>query len=156
LFIADMSSRWFVWVGYKFADPDLRALFLATRDSLANQHTAKPPFVVYPLVNSPAGPEGQAEFSLSTAIWKARGVTFLPGRAEVFLPALVEQVRSAKAEKLVAALLRKRRLDPEDPNEVDKIYREIRALPSYERVASEADEIVALAKLEGVTDDDLN
>jgi hypothetical protein len=157
LMVADMVLNWFVWIGYSLTDADLRTLYLSTRDLLAREGLVKKPFVIHPLNpnESDSTKRDEAknkEWKLADAVWKARGVRFIPGRAEVFLPALVERVRRGWGDELAVKIIKKRLHitdnTPIPSAEVDKLWQS--ATKTSNGIGDDIDGIEIIAESEGV------
>lgn len=147
---ADMTTHTFVWVGYSLSDVDLRTIYLSLRDMLTKSKLAKRPFVVHPLSTNT-----EIEWRLARAVWHARGGTFIPGKAEHFLPALQSQVRRWEAEELVRVIIEQKGGNPEDSREVDQVWSDARELAEETGLGDEADairELAAIHKRRGRTD----
>lgn len=147
LMTADMVTHSFVWVGYSLTDLDLRRLFLALREMLARHDRENRPFVVYPLTTDATAQE--SEWQLADQIWKARGCHYLPGAAEVLLPALVSKIRRLRSDASVRKLVIKAGGDPENATEIATKTDEIAKVVAV-GVGDFDDTVEDLARQEGV------
>lgn len=123
--MADMVTHWFIWVGYSLNDVDLRSIYLSMRDMLARtDDLVKKPYVVHPLTDELDGEAKakQLEVRLATAVWKARGATFIPLRAEEFLPALVNHIRQIKGEEWAVLLAKQFGFDPRNEDDLKQVW----------------------------------
>jgi len=147
--MADMVTHWFIWIGYSLGDIDLRSLYLSMRDLLARtEDLIKRPYVVYPLTLTGAG---QAlEMELAAALWKSRGATYVPMRAEEFLPKLVEEVRRTKGKALAKELAKKHGLNPDSSADLDTIWQKAKELNKTLPVDDELNALRLLAQREGI------
>ena len=106
IMMADMVTHWFVWIGYKLNDIDLRTIYLSMHEVLSRKGIAKKPYVVHPLELEK---ENQSsEWRLADKVWSARHATFIPGKAEQFLPALLYQVRRKDLDSLAEEIIAKK------------------------------------------------
>jgi hypothetical protein len=72
------SAHAFIFVGYSMSDPDFRAIYLAHRNDIQLRgKMAKTTFVVGPA-------DGEHEYRLGEALWKARGAVWIPLTAGEF------------------------------------------------------------------------
>lgn len=147
LMIADMVTHSFVWVGYSLSDLDVRRLFLGLRFMLAKHQRENRPFVVYPLTEDPGAEE--REWELSDAIWKSRGCHYLPGSAEIFLPALVARMKRLRSDARVRKLVKNAGGNPEDTSEIARKSAEIMEIVAI-GVGDYDDTVEDLARQEGV------
>lgn len=155
LFKADIVTKWFVWIGYSLSDPDLRTIYLSMRDMLRSKELHRKPFVVHPLESEDLDDRNRhnLEWHLANKVWDARGATFLPGKAEIFLPALVEKVRRIDADKLVDLIIKKRAENPDNPRveEKDSIWLEARNIAQKSELGDDIQAVEVLAEREGVS-----
>lgn len=146
--MADMVSNWFVWVGYGLADVDLRTIYLSTQSMLRRKGLVKNPYVVHPLESK--GDDRKSEWRLADKVWKARGVVFIPGKAEDFLPALQAQARRTLAQSLARKIIKAQRGDPSDAEQINAIWEKARTLSVRSRLGNEIDAMRTLAREFGI------
>lgn len=147
--MADMVTSWFVWVGYSLGDVDLRTIYFSMQGMLRKEKLAKRPFVVHPL-DSEGAQNRNAEWNLADQVWNARRATYIPGRAELFLPALVEQVRRVGAEDMARKIVEKRGGNPDDDQEIDNLWEQAKIIARKTEQGNEVEAVEALADAEGV------
>ncbi|HRZ58039.1 MAG TPA: SIR2 family protein [Candidatus Paceibacterota bacterium] len=151
LFMADMVTNWLIIVGYSLADTDLRTISLSMREMLKKQRLAKRPYIVLPVSNDAS--LGKAEWRLAEKIWDAREMLFIPGTAELFLPALREEVRRSRCDNFARVLVKRRGGDPNSPAELEKAWGEARSLAEKSELGTDLDAIEVLAQRHGVNDE---
>jgi hypothetical protein len=142
---ADMTTNWFVWVGYSLSDGSIRALFYATAKLLSRYKAVKRSYVMYPL--SPEDPE--LEWSLADALWTARNCTYIPGSAEIVLPALAGLVIQSEGRVLAERIVVARGGDAGDPKQIQAVWDDA-AEYSHSRLGGELEAIRVLAEQHGV------
>jgi hypothetical protein len=142
---ADMTTHWFAWVGYSLSDGNLRALFYATTKLLSQYKRVKRPDVIYPL--SASDPE--LEWSLADALWTARKCSYIPGGAEVVLPALARLVIQSEGEALAERIVTARGGDAKDPKQIQAIWDDASEY-KHSRLGGDLEAIRVLAEQHGV------
>lgn len=89
LFLSELMSKSFVFVGYSLSDPEIRALYykaanvLASRDKKLRKRT----YVVFPCRND-------VDRRISTRTWDARNATYIPLGADEFFKRLVQELET--------------------------------------------------------------
>jgi len=145
---ADMTTSYFVFIGYSLNDPDLRTIYLSIRDTLQKEKLAKKPFVVHPLLAD--SPDAQRnELRLASAVWDARHATYIPGKAELLLPALARQVHLFKADNLAREIVRKRGGNPASQEELDNLWKEAEKAAKKTGLGDEVQAMEVIAQAEG-------
>jgi hypothetical protein len=147
LLTADMSIYWFAWVGYSMTDMDIRHLFFATRRALRLQKAAKAPFVIYPLTS----PTPEMEWRVADQLWRARDCHFIPGPAELVLPAAVTLLNRVEADDIVRKILAKLGRDIESSDEINNIWNKAKKL-AEDGLGSEEEALQVLAEQYGVAE----
>lgn len=146
----DMTTHWFLWVGYSLGDHDLRSVYLSMRDMLRKHRGRKNPYAVMPL-HSDNDEDKLREWKLADKIWTARGVMMLPGVAEMFLPALVAAVRDYEAHIVAARIIEKRGGDPTSTEQAEALWQEAAGLVEKLNAGDVAGAVLAIAELEEAT-----
>lgn len=102
LFVAELMTKSFVFVGYSLSDPNMRALYFAVNEILMKQrvHLGKITYVVFPARND-------VDRTVSAATWGARKAKYIPLPANEFFKRLHEQLEM-KGIKELKEELRKR------------------------------------------------
>jgi hypothetical protein len=118
LLTADMTIYWFAWVGYSMTDMDIRHLFFATRRAMQLQRAGKSPFVIYPLSTI----DKELEWRVADQLWRARSCLFIPGAAELVLPAVVTLLGRVQADAIVIRILTKLGRNATNPDEIRDIW----------------------------------
>ncbi len=161
---ADIATNWFVWVGYSMSDVDLKTIYLAMREILSHVEIAKRPYVVLPFdipedaneaKKKIAEGDDKQEWRLADLVWDARGATFLPGKAEVFLPALRECADQAAARRIAVLIVTKKGGDVNDPSQLRQIFEESNLLAKKSGLGSDIDAMYLLAEKYDIEEDEL-
>ena len=102
LFLSEMMTKSFVFVGYSLSDPNIRALYYKASDILTkiNNELKKTTYVVFP-------PNDEVDRIVSDNIWKARNATYIPLDAKEFFVRLQVAIET-HALKEMKEQLRKR------------------------------------------------
>jgi hypothetical protein len=95
-----------VLIGYRMADPDIRAMFQQFRQDLAFRGKAADK---YTYVVSPA--HGEIHYKLESSVWESRGAEWLPLDAEDFLRDIVGRLLQRDHEEIREAVCRKYDID---------------------------------------------
>lgn len=143
LLIADLTIRQFVWVGYQLSDPDLRGIYLSLQNMMKPKKLARRPYVILPM-------ESDGNYHLESLVWDGRYAKLVPGKAEDFLPALVEQVKRTKAQDLVPLILNKRGGDSKSHEEQENLWALARRKAQESGVGDEYDSMRGIARMEGL------
>jgi len=147
LFIADLMLYWFVCVGYSMADMDLRYLFLSAHQLLTRQHAAKRPFIINPLIAAT-----DADWRVADMIWSARNFMYIPGTAELALPALESLLGRIGGDAIARAIVTKMGGNPDEPDEIRGVWNRAIAMQSS-NLGSDRDALDVLAEQYGITDE---
>jgi hypothetical protein len=70
--------------------------------------------------------------------------------AELFLPALQEEVRRSRCDEFARAVVKRRGGDPNNPAELEKAWGEARSLAEKSRLGTDLDAMEILAQRHGV------
>jgi hypothetical protein len=83
LFMGELMTKCFVFVGYSLSDPDTRAIYYRVSDILTRVHKdfGKTTYIVSP-------PSNEEDRLVSDCIWEARHATYIPLGAEEFFVSL--------------------------------------------------------------------
>jgi len=117
IFLSELLSKAFVFVGYSLSDPNIRALYHYARDVLARRgELEKNTYVVYPADND-------TEKRVATAVWQQRGAKYIPLTAEEFFSELHRQAREVVLVKLARTI--QQRLDIKEEKILNEKVNEI-------------------------------
>jgi len=104
LFLAELMTKSFVFIGYSLSDPNMRALYIKVNEILTKQRVnlGKTTYVVFPA-------RDDVDCTLSAAVWDApsRNAKYIPLGADEFFKRLKEQLET-KGIKELKDELRKR------------------------------------------------
>lgn len=95
IFMADLISKAFVFVGYSLSDFNIRALYSKSREILERRSSklTKKTFIVAP-------PSSESERHVASEVWKSRGAIYIPMGAEEFFKALYTEVVTKALDEL--------------------------------------------------------
>lgn len=95
LFLSEMMTKSFVFVGYSLSDPNIRALYYKASDILAkiNKTLKKTTYVVFP-------PNDEVDRTVSDCIWRVRNATYIPLDAKDFFVRLQTAIETHALNEL--------------------------------------------------------
>jgi hypothetical protein len=118
LFIAELMTKSFVFVGYSLSDPNIRSLYFRVNEILTKQRKdlKKTTYVVFP-------PKNDIDRRVSEMTWLARNATYIPLSGEEFFDRLHELIKSKGVKYLKDKLLK--RLDINNVSDLNIKIKEI-------------------------------
>lgn len=124
IFLSELLTKAFVFVGYSLSDPNIRALYYRSGAMLKrSEKLDKTTYIVSPVSSN-------VEELLSHAVWEARNATFIPMGAVEFFQALYQETTTYALDSLKRRLYSRLSVSPEELQaKVDEI---IRVFPSFE------------------------
>jgi NAD-dependent SIR2 family protein deacetylase len=139
LFLTELMSKVFVFVGYSMNDPNIKAIYYRTKDLLDRKKVInKKTYIVYP-------PEDhdKHEIYINKKIWSARNIEYIPLSAEDFFRMLYEESVVRKMKEVRARLATKLGINEDQLN--IKITEYLNVFPGFgteEQVLDYLEEIV--------------
>jgi hypothetical protein len=130
LFLSEMMTKSFVFVGYSLSDPNIRALYYKASDILAkiNKDLRKTTYVVFP-------PHDDVDRMISDCIWQARNATYIPLDARDFFSRLQTAIETHALNEIKEQLCKRLGVGMELINQrVEEIRRVFPDFSSSERV----------------------
>lgn len=102
LFLGELLSKSFVFVGYSLSDPNIHALYSRARDLLTKRDKTlgKKSYVVFP-------PRDDFDYRVSNAVWRQRGATYIPLTAEEFFERLYNELDTRVLAALRGRVMRR-------------------------------------------------
>jgi hypothetical protein len=100
LFMAELMTKAFVFVGYSLSDPNIRALYAKSGQVLKrrNEKLMKKTYIIAP-------PKSDEERQVATAVWNARDdATYLPMTADEFFRAVHQEIVTHQLDELKTKL----------------------------------------------------
>lgn len=125
IFLGELMTKIFVFVGYSLGDPNIRSLYFKSADILKqrSEKLRKTTYVVAP-------PSSDVDRRLSEAVWRARHATYIPMSGEDFFQALYKETVTHALDGLKKRLRERLDVSAEDLQvKVDEI---INVFPSFE------------------------
>jgi hypothetical protein len=121
IFLGELMTKSFVFVGYSLSDPNIRALYYKVGDILTTRHEKlqKTTYIVFPARN-------HVDRIVSMETWKARNATYVPLGADEFFRRLHRELETAATDELKEEL--RKRLGLSDVAEINNKIDEIIAV----------------------------
>lgn len=144
LFAADLVTKYFVFIGYSMNDVDLRSVHLATLSLLGGTSSqAKRQYAVHPA-------KTDSERLLSEKVWAGRSITYICASADDFASQLRDHVENERQIHLTKAILIKTGRDPNDPNQIAELHKQVEATIAGHSANSVIDAYEMIARTVGV------
>jgi len=102
LFLSEMMTKSFVFVGYSLSDPNIRALYYKASDILTkiNKELRKTTYVVFP-------PNDDVDRIVSEYTWRARNATYIPLDAKEFFMRLQTAIETHALKEMKEQLCKR-------------------------------------------------
>jgi len=109
LFISELMTKSFVFVGYSLSDPNIRSLYFRVNEILMKQRKElkKTTYVVFP-------PENDIDRRVSEMTWLERNAIYIPMSGEDFFEQLHERIKSKGINNLKKKLRKRLNLNNND------------------------------------------
>lgn len=137
LFLAELMTKSFVFVGYSLSDPNMRALYFRVDDILnrQRQNLRKLTYIVFPAKND-------VDRSVSAATWSARNAKYIPLAADEFFERLHGRLGAKAIREIKDELKERLGVGEEELNgKIDDIKSVFTDLRATEQVLGYLDEI---------------
>jgi hypothetical protein len=124
LFLSEMMTKSFVFVGYSLSDPNIRALYSRASDILSkiNEKLKKTTYVVFPASD-------EVDRMVSQCTWQARNATYIPLDAKEFFSRLQGAVETHALKQMKEQLAK--RLGTSKESIDQKIEEIMRVFPDF-------------------------